>query len=198
MKKLILFIFLILTASFTYSQVEVSTRLQDALVNAKPNEYLQVLVLLRSQVDLATLDQQLYAQKSTLQQRAYQVITALKQNAENTQGPLKSYLDENSESADVYTYQAFWISNMFMVEAKPKIINELMTRLDVAEMDIDAFLELDKPEEVKDYVEGIESVEPGLKIINAHLLWAQGITGQGRLDMGVDTGVHPNHPALQH
>ncbi|HRN27766.1 MAG TPA: S8 family serine peptidase, partial [Ignavibacteriaceae bacterium] len=198
MKKLILFIFLILTASFTYSQVEVSTRLQDALVNAKPNEYLQVLVLLRSQVDLATLDQQLYAQKSTLQQRAYQVITALKQNAENTQGPLKSYLDENSESADVYTYQAFWISNMFMVEAKPKIINELMTRLDVAEMDIDAFLELDKPEEVKDYVEGIESVEPGLKIINAHLLWAQGITGQGRLVMGVDTGVHPNHPALQH
>lgn len=198
MKKLILFIFLILTASFTYSQVEVSTRLQDALVNAKPNEYLQVLVLLRSQVDLATLDQQLYAQKSTLQQRAYQVITALKQNAENTQGPLKSYLDENSESADVYTYQAFWISNMFMVEAKPKIINEMMTRLDVAEMDLDAFLELDKPEVVQDYVEGTESVEPGLKIINAHLLWAQGITGQGRLVMGVDTGVHPNHPALQH
>lgn len=27
-------------------------------------------------------------------------------------------------------------------------------------------------------------------------MWAQGITGQGRLVMDIDTGVHPNHPAL--
>ncbi len=46
--------------------------------------------------------------------------------------------------------------------------------------------------------EGTESVESGLKIINANLLWAIGITGQGRLVMGVDTGVQLGHPALQH
>jgi subtilisin family serine protease len=176
--------------------VEVSSRLQQALIKANPNDYIKVLVLLRSQVDLAVLDQQLYSQKSSMQQRAYQVITALKQNAENTQAGLKSYLNEKSESAEVYTYEAYWIANMFMVEAKSNIINELMTRLDVAEMDLDALLELDRPEEVKDYVDGIESVEPGLRIINAHLLWAQGITGQGRLVMDIDTGVYPNHPAL--
>ena len=198
MKKLLLFFVLAFTTSLTYSQVEISSRLQQALSNANQNDYIKVIVLLRSQVDLATLDQQLYNQKSTIQQRAYQVITALKQNAENTQNGLKSYLNEKSESSEVFTYQAFWISNMFVVEAKSNIINELTTRLDVAEMDLDAFLELDRPEEVKDYVNGIESVEPGLRIINAHLLWAQGITGQGRIVMGIDTGVHPNHPALQH
>ncbi|MBK7632096.1 MAG: hypothetical protein IPJ23_15575 [Ignavibacteriales bacterium] len=165
MKKLLLFFFLTLTVSLTFSQVEVSSRLQQALTKANQNDYIKILVLLRSQVDLASLDQQLYSQKSTLQQRAYKVITALKQNAENTQGGLKSYFDANSESADVYTYQAFWISNMFVVEAKPKIINELMTRLDVAELDLDAFLELDRPEKVEDYVEGTESVEPGLKLL---------------------------------
>ncbi len=196
MKKLFLFFTLLLTTSLTYSQVEVSSRLQDALSKANRNDYLKVLVLLRSQVDLATLDQQLYSQKSTLQQRAYQVITALKQNAENTQNELKSYLNGKMESSGVYTYQAFWISNMFSVEAKPEIINELMSRLDVAELDLDAFLELDRPETVENYIEGTESVEPGVKIINAHLLWAQGITGQGRIVMGIDTGVHPNHPAL--
>jgi subtilisin family serine protease len=196
LNKLLLFFVLVFAASLTYSQVEVSSRLQQALNKANQNDYIKVLVLLRSQVDLASLDQQLYSQKSTMQQRAYQVITALKQNAENTQGSLKSYLNEKSESSEVFTYEAFWISNMFMVEAKPQIINELMTRLDVLEMDLDAFLELDRPEEVKDYVDGIESVEPGLRIINAHLLWAQGITGQGRLVMDIDTGVHPNHPAL--
>ncbi|MCK7525330.1 MAG: hypothetical protein MZV64_50825 [Ignavibacteriales bacterium] len=106
MKKLLLFFVLIFAASFTYSQVEVSSRLQQALIKANQNDYIKVLVLLRSQVDLAALDQQLYSQKSSMQQRAYQVITALKQNAENTQTGLKSYLNEKSESAEVYTYEA--------------------------------------------------------------------------------------------
>jgi len=147
-------------------------------------------------VDIAALDQQLYDQNASLQLRAYQVITALKQNAENTQGSLKSYLDGRTESSEVFTYQAFWISNLFTIEAKSQVVYDLMTRLDVAEMDLDALLELDRPEVVKDYIDGIESVEPGLRIINAHLLWAQGITGQGRLVMDIDTGVYPNHPAL--
>lgn len=198
MKKLLLFSFLILAASFTYSQVEVSSRLQDALNRASENDYIKVLVLLRSQVDIASLDQQLYDQNATLQERAYQVITALKQNAENTQGSLKSYLDSRIESSDVFTYQAFWISNLFTIEAKSRVVYNLMSRLDVAEMDLDALLELDRPIEVKGNVDGIESVEPGLRIINAHLLWAQGITGQGRLVMGIDTGVQLQHPALQH
>ena len=195
MKKLFL-LFVILCSGYMFGQVEISSRLYDALENANQNDYIRVLVLLRSQVNLAALDQQLYAQKSTLQERAYSVITALKENAENTQGSLKQYLNQKSESSEVFSYQSFWISNMFMVEAKPHIINELMSRLDISEIDLDALLELDRPEVVKDYVDGPESVEPGIKIINAHLLWAQGITGQGRIVMNIDTGVFPNHPAL--
>ena len=196
MNKLLLLFVVFLLSSPIFSQVEVSSRLQDALSNAQENDYLKVIVLLRSQVDLATLDQQLYSQKSTIKQRAYQVITALKQNAENTQTSLRSYFNSKSVNADVYTYKSFWISNMFVIEAKPSVIYELMSRLDVAELDLDAILELDKPVDVENSVEGIESVEPGLKIINAHLLWAQGITGQGRIVMNIDTGVYPNHPAL--
>ena len=138
-----------LVSNLLFSQVEVSSRLQEALNKANPNDYIKVLVLLRSQVDLASLDQQLYSQKSTMQQRAYQVITALKQNAENTQGNLRSYLDGKSESSEVFTFEAFWISNLFMVEAKPNVIYELMNRVDVAEIDIDAILELDRPEVVE-------------------------------------------------
>ena len=198
MKKLLLLSILLLTATISFPQAEVSTRLQEALNKANPTDYIKVIVLLRSQVDLATLDQQLYAQKSTLQQRAYQVITALKQNAENTQNGLKEYFLQKSETAEVYTYEAFWISNMFAIEARSSVIYELMNRLDVAELDLDALLELDRPEKGPENVDGTESVEPGLRIINAHLLWAQGITGQGRLVMDIDTGVYPNHPALNY
>jgi len=196
LKKLFLLLFLLLVSNLSFSQVEISSRLQDALNTANPNDYIKVIVLLRSQVDFVSLDQQLVSKKVNIQQRAFQVITALKENAENTQSSLKNYLSVKSSTSDVFTFQSFWISNMFVVEAKPQIINELMNRPDVAEIDLDAILELDRPKEVEDYVDGIESVEPGLKIINAHLLWAQGITGQGRLVMDIDTGVHPNHPAL--
>jgi bacillopeptidase F len=199
LKKLILVLAFLLISSNVFSQVEISSRLQEALNKAGQDDYLQVIVLLRSQVDLAALDQQLYTEKATLQQRAYQVITALQQNAERTQGELKNYFQSKYESADIYSFNSFWISNMFVIEAKPGVVYELMNRLDVAEIDLDALLELDRPVAGDDsFLENTESVEPGLKIINAHLLWAQGITGQGRLVMGIDTGVYPNHPALQH
>lgn len=122
MKQLILFLALLLISSTGFSQVEISSRLQDALNRAGQDDYLQVIVLLRSQVDLATLDQQLYTEKASLQQRAYQVITALQQNAERTQGELNNYFSSKYESADVYSFKSFWISNMFVIEAKPSVI----------------------------------------------------------------------------
>lgn len=193
-----LFLLLMLTTS-VFSQVEVSTRLQQALADANPNDYIRTLVLLRDQVDVAAMDAQFYAERASIQRRAYEVITLLQEKANSTQVNLLNFLQEKSTNGDVFQYQSFWISNMVMVEAKPHIINELTSRLDLVEMDLDGLLELDRPVEASDgEVEGTESVEPGIKIINADQLWALGITGQGRLVMGHDTGVHPNHPALNH
>jgi hypothetical protein len=42
----------------------------------------------------------------------------------------------------------------------------------------------------------LQVLKSGLKIINADKLWALGFTGQGRMVMNIDTGVHLNHPAL--
>lgn len=89
MKKLFLLLFLLLVSNLSFSQVEISSRLQDALNTANPNDYIKVIVLLRSQVDFVSLDQQLVSKKVNIQQRAFQVITALKENAENTQSSLK-------------------------------------------------------------------------------------------------------------
>jgi subtilisin family serine protease len=186
-------------STLSFSQVEVSSRLYQALADANPDDYVRTLVLLSDQVDVAAMDQQFYRENATLERRALELITALQEKAQTTQANLLSFLEEKSEQGEVFQYQSFWVSNLVMVEAKPHIINQLMTRSDLRQMDLDAFLELDKPIKVSDgEVDGIETTEPGLRIINAHLLWAMGITGQGRLVMGVDTGVHPNHPALNH
>ncbi|WP_337871971.1 S8 family serine peptidase [Ignavibacterium sp.] len=200
MKKSALFIFVFLAfLSTSIAQVEVSSRLQDAIQKAGPDDYVKALVLLRDQVDLLALDQRLYHEKATLERRAYEVITALQRKAHETQPNLLNYLQTKESAGEVFQYQSFWIANLVMVEAKPNVLLELTSRMDVAQMDLDAILELDKPEVVSmNADESDESVEIGLKVIKADQLWAMGITGQGRLLMNIDTGVYPTHPALQH
>lgn len=197
-KALLLSLAILILSVESFSQVFVSTRLQTALANSENNDYVRGLILLRDQVDILGLDQQLYDEKATLEYRAYTVIKALQDKANNTQGNLKSFLEARTEDRSVFSYQSYWIANMIMIEARPSVFYELMNSIEIAEMDLDALLELDRPTESKELNEGTESVEPGLKIINADKLWSMGITGQGRIAMGHDTGVYPNHPALAH
>lgn len=198
MNKRFLFSILLLLTVSSFAQVEVSTRLMRALQNSSPTDFVRGFVYLRDQVDILALDEQLYAENASLEKRAYEVITALQNKAQNTQGNLKVYLEEKSASRDLFRYESYWIANMILIEAKASVFYDLMNNMEVEQMDLDAELRLDKPEIVQHNVENVESVEPGLKIINADKLWQLGITGQGRLVMGVDTGVEVSHPALNH
>ena len=201
MKKFFSFLFLsVILFSNSFAQIEISARLMNAIQSAKENDYVRGLIYLRDQVDLLALDQRLYHSKATLEERAFTVITALQRKAAETQTNLINYLQSKESSGEVFQYKSFWVANMLMIEAKPSVYNELMTRMDIAEMDLDAFLELEKPVEVGESDEGNagESVEIGLRVIKAPELWAMGITGQGRLLMNIDTGVYPNHPAYWH
>ena len=194
-KKSLTFLLLLILCTAGYSQVELSTRLTNAMRNSSPDEYLKVIIYLRDQADIESLDKQLYMEHATLERRAYEVITALKKKAETTQPALISYLAQNYDSRTVFSYKSFWIANMICIEARGAFVQELSNRMDIGQMDLDAVLELDRPAE-EPYIESTESAEPGLRIINADKLWALGITGQGRLVMSIDTGVDGNHPAL--
>lgn len=198
MKKL----FLLLTVALFYqsnifSQAEVSSRLQMMLNDSNVKDYIRVLVYLKDQVNLEQMDAQLYMEKATPEIRSYKVITALQEKAASTQGALINYLEEKFADRSVFSYKSFWIANFILVEAKPIVINEIMLRPDVGEMDIDALLDYDKPTKIGAITkEEILASEPGLKIVGADKLWQLGITGQGRILMGVDTGVRHTHVAL--
>src|SRR5690554_1505790 len=195
-KNFLLFSILMFLSTVSLAQVEVSTRLMDAVSKANPDDFIRVMVYLSDQVDIIALDEKLYAENASLERRAYEVITALKEKAESTQNNLKNYFQTKLEEGKIFDYQSFWIANMFLVHATPEVIYELTSRDDISQMDLDARLELDRPVVEAVNTDNIESVEPGLRIINAHLLWQMGITGAGRLLMGIDTGVELNHPAL--
>ena len=82
MKKIFIILFTICVYSTVlFSQVEVSSRLQQAMSNANPEDYIKVLVLLRDQVDVVSMDEQFYIESVSIQQRAFILINALQEKA---------------------------------------------------------------------------------------------------------------------
>ncbi len=198
MKKLF---FLLVLFVFSYTcilgQAEITPRLQAQLENGDNQGYIRVLVFLRDQVNVEALDAQLYRENASPESRSFRVITALQEKAASSQGPLINYFEEKLLDRSVFSYKPFWVANFFMIEAKPEIIHELKNRADIQQLDLDGLLEYDRPvTRGKESTEQILGSEPGLKIVNAHKLWELGITGQGRLLMGIDTGVRHTHVAL--
>jgi len=201
MKKYLLSIVFVtsLLLSNLFAQAEITSRLSDALAEAsKDNSTVRSLVILKDQVDINSLDKQLYETKATLEERAYIVITTLQQKANTTQSALIEYLD-NKYTDEVSEYRSFWITNMVFVDAVPTVILEMAERNEIAVLDLDAELAWDEPVKREPAAAKIPGgIEPGLAAINAPAMWAAGYTGAGRIVMNDDTGVDGNHPAINY
>ncbi len=191
---------LVITASANaqFMQAGLSERLYNKLKLTGKNEYIKVMIVMKDQVDIAALDMQLYQINASAEYRAKTVITSLMSKAAATQGPLLGYLADGSIAGNVKSYKPFWVTNFIWAEVKPDVIYSIAGRMDVAEMDIDAELDYDRPVAIEPAGEKDASSESGLKVINAHKMWEIGITGAGRLVMNDDTGVDGNHPALNY
>jgi len=194
----LLFLLIAATANAQFMQAGLSERLYNRLKLTGKNDYIKVMIVMKDQVDIAALDKHLYEINASAEYRAKTVITSLMDKAASTQGPLLGYLAESSVSGSVLSYKPFWVTNFIWAEVKPDVVYSIAGRMDVAEMDIDAELDYDRPVAFEPAGEKDASSESGLKVINAHKMWEIGITGAGRLVMNDDTGVDGNHPALNY
>jgi len=181
-----------------FAQPEISTRLHREMQNRGTDEYIKAIIFLKDQVDIEALDAKLYASKATPQERAFIVITTLQEKANSTQKNLLAYFEQKKSERAVFSFQNFWVINAIAIQAKKSVFEELIKSSDISAMDLDVETYLDAPKALRsgDEPEGKESVEPGLRIINAHLLWQMGITGNGVIVMGEDTGVRHTHVAI--
>jgi len=197
MKHLFTLFFLAIGVTQAFASAEISPYLQQKMLEAMSgNQPVPAVIMLKEQVDITVLDEQLYREKASPEKRAYTVITSLQAMANKTQTPLLNYLSAQS-SNEVVQYEAFWIVNMVVVKAIPAVLFAISQREDVDLIDYDyetapikALNERPAPEM------NPNGAEPGLKLINADKLWQLGLTGAGTIVMTRDTGVDGNHPAL--
>ncbi len=199
MKKLFLFAFIFAFGVMNANALQITSRLQQKMNSLNPLQYTRVLILLSDQVDIDRLDADLYRMNASLQYRAYTVITALQQKAQNTQGPLLQYLNAEKSMGKVKLLQNYWVTNLIMAEVTSDVLNQLTYRNDIQVLDLDDICFLDKPVSIlpdNKSKNSIESVEIGLKVIRADSLWRLGFSGAGSTVMNIDNGVNGTHPAL--
>jgi subtilisin family serine protease len=162
------------------------------LRTAPPDTEQDVLVVLRDQADLSGA-----RDLPTRAEKAQYVFEKLRETAERSQRSLRAELDASGTE-----HQDFWITNMIRVRGRTDSIESLAQRPDVArvEANLERFLDLPQPHaptglNITSALVG--GPEPNLVTIGAPSVWAAGVTGQGVVVGGQDTGYDWTHPALK-
>ncbi|MGH1386643.1 S8 family peptidase [Kordia sp.] len=177
------------------AQEKIDENLLTQLKTKQSEEQVSFIVMLSDQVPLTELKRN--QESLTRQQLHEQAVTMLQDKAEGTQKDLVSYLSMQKRRGDISEFEPIWIINAILVKAKAKTVVEISQHKDVAFVYLDYIITSILPTE-RTTASSISTsgIEPGVTLINADCMWAQGYTGAGRLVSHLDTGVDASHPAL--
>jgi subtilisin family serine protease len=152
-----------------------------------PSGAAEFLVLLAEQADLSPA--RLLPTKADRGRFVFERLTAV---ARRTQGPLLAEL-----AARGVPHRAYWVANMIWVAGDLATVRALAERADVGHLYANPWVRLAPPAESPVPPPATPAaVEWGVQKIGAPILWAQGVTGQGVVVAGQDTGYDWDHPAL--
>jgi serine protease AprX len=153
--------------------------------NAATTEF---IVFLQEQADLSFA-----ATIRAREQRGRAVHDALVTTAAGTQGPILALL----EAAGV-AHRAYWVANMIWVRGDRDLVMQLAARNDVARISANPSVKLAAPIPAAQAPGETAAVEPSIQQIGVpDTFWANGITGDGIVIGGQDTGYDWDHPALR-
>ena len=162
----------------------------------------EFLVFLSEQADLSEA-----ATLGTKLEKGTYVFQALTEAADETQPVVAELLEE--EGAE---YRRFWAANMIWVRGDSRLLELVARRPDVGRVYNNAKLRIEKPVVQGSQPEGAHGVpaaprrwspaqpkraEWNIELVNAPRVWAEGVTGEGAVVAGTDTGYDWTHPAIK-
>ncbi|KYK23719.1 hypothetical protein AYK21_02240 [Thermoplasmatales archaeon SG8-52-2] len=162
-------------------------------------EIISVLVYLKDQVDLDSINIQMNKQRASLRERHETIVLALKNTASMSQPELLKYLFGLRDQDIVKEIQCFWIGNIIRVDTYQSVVDNIAKRDDVYKIYPNYQIELIAPVEDNIVNEPINrgDIEPGVEAVRATEVWEEfNITGDGVLVATIDSGVDGDHPAI--
>jgi subtilisin family serine protease len=128
----------------------------------------------------------------------YEQLSAV---ASRTQGALLEMLRAHArENPGQVEFQPFWVANMIWVRGDQQALETLARQPEVRAVYANPQVRTDLPElspEAPAAAERLDAIPWGLEKVGAPEVWALGVTGQGVVIGGQDTGYAWQHPALR-
>lgn len=164
-------------------------KVDPALLDKTPSTPMEMLIVMHEQADLSRAA--LLPTKLEKGEYVYEALTAV---AQRTQPALVADL-----AARGAEYRRYWVRNMVWAEGDQALIEVVARRSDVARVFSNPSVRIDTfPSETLQPITALvtHSVEDTLLLLRADEVWARGITGEGVVVGGQDTGYEWDHPAL--
>jgi serine protease AprX len=121
------------------------------------------------------------------------LVGALQDRAQSQQRGLRAWLDARG-----IEHRAFWITNMVVAKLSADELAALAARDEVSRIEPNPSIAVVLPQRGAELAPTeVTTVATGVDKIKAPLVWAAGITGQGVVIAGQDTGYAWQHPALK-
>ncbi len=200
-KAILLSVLVVLTGAAAAQAAWIDPTVLSEIAAQGKDQWVDVYVVLQDQVDIHALSASLDAAKATRARRHYEVITALREMAANTQYRLLDELKTAEAAKQVALVKPFWIHNAIAMSIKPAFLDTLKNHADVAKVFFDYPIELIHPVRTSKQLSGPctpigTAPETNVVTSRAPELWAMGIDGTGAIACDQDAGADGTHPAV--
>ena len=177
--------------------------LEEVVSQKEEEEFISVNIKLAKQYDDELLYQKARSILNPEKRRAF-VIYELKKFNKTHQKELLSFLNKQKAKGRVREINPLWITNLINSEVKVSVIQELINRKDIIQLDYNKIEEVLTESHVSPQSKklGNNTLENpdlawNISMIKADQVWASGYTGEGVLAAVLDTGVNYHHLDIQ-
>ena len=175
----------------------IDSELQNIL-NQKNDDYIDVNIILKSQMSTAELSSS-YCKSDSKEVRRELMVNELKKYSQRTQSDVLSFINAEERNDKVIDVKSFWLTNFISCKAKRDLIYQLASHPDVAAIVYNGEMEVvsDAIEKKSRSVQSSAEVAQHLTQIKADKAWELGYTGKGIIVAVLDSGVNTEHADLK-
>jgi len=185
------------------NQSKIDPFLRLKLLETSDNEMLSVYATLKNQYPLELVIQR--TNHLNRKEKQKEVVRILKEFAFTEQQEIREFLERKKAENLVERIDILWAANTIVFTAVPEVIYSLAENFDKiseiryeAKFDESLLIDITEPSVEVPSLGEIDNPapQPGLTLINAPAVWAEGDSGQGVLVASLDTGCDWDHPDL--
>jgi subtilisin family serine protease len=193
--------FILVVSSISKAQFATSKihpELKTVLQNSSSDQMIDVYVMLKDRYSFQDITQKIFHLSKKGKQK--EIVKTLRSFAKEKQKNILIYLENSKQLGKVSRIDILWATNTIVLSATEDIINSLSNFNEISQIMYDRKFNngSDKISNGKASIDINVDINPGISLIRADDVWAEGYYGQGVFIASIDEDCNWDHPDLVH